>query len=593
MIDKIQINSYRSIIGMNLDISSDLITTICGVNNVGKTNILRAIDLFFRADVEAFRPEDDVPHHIQEGSRGGNYKVDIKVTFKDKSGTVVISQKYIPKSPTKDAFLQIDGHRISDKKAKTILTIEECRDIIFKYRVFFIEANRTDLNLLVQDIFIDEILPDIDKRRSRQTQSLQELNTFIDSSKKILKSIENDVTENIKHFTLNVEGISSQQWEAKVAFPEFLRLRQAITRLVSLTVNDANDKDLEFKGSGVQKIILLAIMRYLSTKSDYPILWLLDEPEAFLQPALQKEVFKQLGQLCAHFPIIVTTHSPHFVDINRLEHTHLVTARYEPKTFTRKSTRKYIATFTEISGKQGYDKIKAIKDQLGIERNDSWMLTPFNIIVEGEDDKNYLECIYNRLGISIPNILIAGSSSKIKGYVQFLHEFTKDSGILPIVVCLLDHDPSGKLGYNEINPAKYKNMHLYRQYVVRENNTKQGNLNYEFEDVFPSSLILEAINAFLKKRGYLKLTSKSLNHRYSPANNDKPILDWIRDLVTQRNPTQPRLNLQDDGVKKFINAFICNRINKMTEEEFHLFYDANKGLQEMMKVLQPEAYKQL
>ena len=47
-IKEISIKRYRSILNLTLEIDDiDKISTICGANNVGKTNVLRAIDTFF------------------------------------------------------------------------------------------------------------------------------------------------------------------------------------------------------------------------------------------------------------------------------------------------------------------------------------------------------------------------------------------------------------------------------------------------------------------------------------------------------------------------------------------------------------------
>ena len=44
----IQINRYRSILSLDFDVVSDSnLVSICGKNNVGKTNTLKAIRLFF------------------------------------------------------------------------------------------------------------------------------------------------------------------------------------------------------------------------------------------------------------------------------------------------------------------------------------------------------------------------------------------------------------------------------------------------------------------------------------------------------------------------------------------------------------------
>lgn len=66
---KIHIKRYRSILDLTINVNTNNnFITICGENNTGKTNILRAIDLFFNS--EKYEPSKDVPHHKLEGSRG-------------------------------------------------------------------------------------------------------------------------------------------------------------------------------------------------------------------------------------------------------------------------------------------------------------------------------------------------------------------------------------------------------------------------------------------------------------------------------------------------------------------------------------------
>lgn len=58
------ITNYRSISSIKLTPSSSNFLTICGSNNVGKTNFLRALKLFFNPEEENFDVENDIPYHI-------------------------------------------------------------------------------------------------------------------------------------------------------------------------------------------------------------------------------------------------------------------------------------------------------------------------------------------------------------------------------------------------------------------------------------------------------------------------------------------------------------------------------------------------
>ena len=56
----VDINRFRSIINLELDLEMDYnLVTICGKNNVGKTNVLRALNIFFNPD--EYEPQIDMP----------------------------------------------------------------------------------------------------------------------------------------------------------------------------------------------------------------------------------------------------------------------------------------------------------------------------------------------------------------------------------------------------------------------------------------------------------------------------------------------------------------------------------------------------
>lgn len=79
-IKTIQIERYRSILNLQLEFSSNNnFITICGENNTGKTNTLRAIDLFFNP--AKYNPQADIPFHKLEGSRGAATPPKISIDF--------------------------------------------------------------------------------------------------------------------------------------------------------------------------------------------------------------------------------------------------------------------------------------------------------------------------------------------------------------------------------------------------------------------------------------------------------------------------------------------------------------------------------
>ena len=84
-ITEIQINRYRSILSLDVKVSNDNnLVAICGKNNVGKTNTLKAIRLFFQPD--EFNT-NDIPT-IKMATGGQSLYPKITITFIDSSTSI-------------------------------------------------------------------------------------------------------------------------------------------------------------------------------------------------------------------------------------------------------------------------------------------------------------------------------------------------------------------------------------------------------------------------------------------------------------------------------------------------------------------------
>ena len=78
---KITISRFRSILNLDIPISNENnMIAICGKNNVGKTNTLRAINLFFNPN--DFEQEIDIPR-IKHATGGQSVYPKIEITFYD------------------------------------------------------------------------------------------------------------------------------------------------------------------------------------------------------------------------------------------------------------------------------------------------------------------------------------------------------------------------------------------------------------------------------------------------------------------------------------------------------------------------------
>lgn len=556
-IEKISIRNYRSISKLDVDnINSFLIT--CGANNVGKTNFLRALKLFFDKDETCFTPEEDIPFHIYSGTRGAGNKSSVKITFFNTK----TSKKYaIEKifSGTKDEKkLDLKG-----KSGSQNMSDYEIVEYIDKFKFFFIEASNVNLPSLISSTVNDEILPlGLDRRRGRkQKDSLDKLNEFIDHSKKAVERIEKDMTQILLSFLNSVEYIDTTEWKLKIIFPEYSYLREAISNMISFTLFDSNDRELDAKGSGIQRMILLSLINYIKSKSKKEIIWAIDEPEAFLQPGLQKGLYKELQQISLENQIIIATHSHFFVNIQNLDNTYLFKGTKELKEYRRKPGVHYYKLNTERLAGSEKQITQQIKEHLGIEKNDSWEIQPFNVVVEGKGEIIYFTQLLKALNMSIPNFIAGNGVDKYPGLFVWINEFCSDLDYRPKVLAVFDRDSAGKGVYDKyVNKKSQENFDIEVCYI----NSYNGNefTGIELEDFIIPELLYPALNKFLRKKKYRIVKASDRRKRDLPAYNKKPILDFITDIVKQNNEDKDLLDFNNLGLKLVLSEYISKEVAK-------------------------------
>ncbi len=553
---------------------------ICGSNNVGKTNFLRALGLFFCLDETRFDPKEDIPYDIEEGTHGGGRKTRFEAFFEEKLDKYKIIVEY-KISKDKGSFIEI-------KASKNNITISEtrAREIIGKYKYLFIEASNIDMPKLIADIVDNEILVSLDKQRSKQTKPLEDLQRFIEKSKNSVSSIEKNIGKHLNDFVLDVDGIDTKDWRIEVLFPEFNKLRYAISDLIDFTLFDKNKRKISTKGSGIQRIIYLSLVKYIVDNSKKAVIVAIDEPEAFLQPALQKRAAEVLKEIAKDAYVLLTTHSPHIIDLSDLSQTFLFKAEYEKRPLARKKNEEFYKVKTIKDDSIGIEKIQLIKKHLGIKRNDSWEILPYNILVEGPEDRDYMLALFEAFGMESINILVAGGTAKIRGYLSFLEEFCEDLNFKPKVVCILDHDNSGKSEYNSLSGKNnYKKFDLIPLLISRVDGDRDMKNDYEIEDFIFPEVIRLVINKILKKKNYKTITKKDFNKRFESGYDNFCILKFITEQVKNQNSSNNYIDFESESMKKMICIYVCEYIkNKGIVEQSKLYGNVERYLEKISKL---------
>ena len=140
-IKTISIKRFRSIMNLSLNIEDiNEIVTICGANNSGKTNVLRAIEVFFKP--QKYNPEYDAPNHKFNGSRGQSVYPEIQIIFTDNIKTYEIKRVF-----------DINGLKsTSGKLDGNVLQNDKIDQLINKFSFFFIPSININFHELLNNL---------------------------------------------------------------------------------------------------------------------------------------------------------------------------------------------------------------------------------------------------------------------------------------------------------------------------------------------------------------------------------------------------------------------------------------------------------
>ena len=211
----------------------------------------------------------------------------------------------------------------------------------------------------------------------------------------------------------------------------------------------------------------------------------------------------------------------------------------------------------------GNEKVVAVKKHMGIQSNDSWAVLPYNLLVEGEEDKEYLIALLRSFDMTPPNIFIASGVDKIPGYLAFLNNFASDLSYKPRIISIFDHDSGGKNRFNNLQGNKYQYLLVEKLYYPRFDGLSDEKANYEMEDFIYPDIIVESVNKILWRQKYKKIPKVSfLKKRNRPSFLKDNLLKILTNEVKGINENQQPLDFETEALKLWLCKVACKQINR-------------------------------
>jgi predicted ATPase len=305
VIKRIEIRNFRSIHHLIIDGGLKNLNVLVGNNDIGKSNILRALNLFFNNKTDIGKSIDfweDFNKNIKRSSGKGQYiKIILDIDLKyEKNKYVRWTRQWnnqgVRNIDIKEVFLD-DGTAssfIASSRAPGWLD-----RIIFRY----IPAIKAPSYF--QHLF-EELHDLLNSTYSKQ---------FQENTKSLIQSIQDITTE------ITTELSESLSLKNKISLPTDLKVFFGSLDF-SLELNGRNF-NLASRGDGIKVRHIPVVLRFLAQKVninrkgalDIQTIWGFEEPENNLEMSHAFEVAKKFIEYSAEIQMFITTHSPAFYSL--------------------------------------------------------------------------------------------------------------------------------------------------------------------------------------------------------------------------------------------------------------------------------------
>lgn len=335
----IRIKNYRSINEVEIKFPLNQPVILIGENNSGKSNILRAIDLMFGETYPKYKEFDNHDYY----GRNGEYEIYIEagVELSDKS----IKAFILEKSKNKET-----NYFVSDKKTnynvKNELRQQICTILINSQQTLEYQLSYSSKYTLLSKLtkaFHEKLVCNKDREAKLKDFYTKIINTFLEVEE--FNNFKNNMS------SINGQFIQNMNYQLKIDFSAY----DPSNYFKNLQIHPfENEEVLNFDelGSGQKQILALSFAHAYAKffKNQNGLILLIDEPEAHLHPIAQKWLAKSLFSLAKDgLSIVITTHSPYFIDLNYFESFYLVKKK-DNQTIVKNKTKSDLANYCKEKG---------------------------------------------------------------------------------------------------------------------------------------------------------------------------------------------------------------------------------------------------
>lgn len=473
---------------------------LVGPNNVGKSNLLRAVGLALDPKAQPDSALDlpigrksklGIDLHFQVGSEPSRAVSSLVRTVADyeEKFNLPVEARTAAKGSLRLHVRFLYGQRSASLQSPDVdprKSLAKHRDALeaFHETVRFVDIHSgEDLETLLQRGFKEILASALGDEHGKAMKAAEEARTkYQEALGYVLRPVATHVRDRLGRYVRDIRDV-----DLRARLPP---VGDALAD-AEVIVEDAISTTLEQKGTGVRGAMLLLLLSFIADSAKSAVVFGIEEPEAFLHP----EAHRQLGEGLERFTqradvsMIVTTHSPFLFRPDGSDERNAVFLVQKDE--TGKSSVKLDKDGFARADLFGSRALAALLDRAEEVPEKARLI----LLVEGHFDHAYLTLAALKLGISLDGIHIVKSNSASNAAMQAI---TMAARHVPgrVVVALFDRDESGLEGFDLLsNRFSWKKRGSDGLFVMTyESWVPSSERTVEAEDIFTNA----TMEAFLR-----------------------------------------------------------------------------------------------